>query len=145
MNNMEKVAEMLGVELEEEFTVEIFREDSFKLTEDGLFTYNRTTGAWERSLFMTEILTGEFEIIKLPKQILTEEEKAFLSAVTKPFRNRVEYVCKYKIDDDYERLYVKVLDDESDDERILFPRLKRGTMYKNMVCGRKYSLGDLSL
>ena len=76
---------------------------------------------------------------------LTQEEKEFLSAVIKPFKNRVEYIHKYKVNDDYERLYIKVSDDESNDECIMFPKFKMGTMYKGMERVRRYSIEDLNI
>ena len=76
---------------------------------------------------------------------LTQEEKEFLSAVIKPFKNRVEYIHKYKVNGDYERLYIKVSDDESNDECIMFPKFKMGTMYKGMEEAKKYTLEELGL
>lgn len=144
MNYMMQVANLLGVELYEEFKIEGYSGNvKYRLTEENL-EYLSSCGHWiSISSTLNNLLNGEHKVAKMP--ILDDVEKEFLSAVIKPFRNRIEYVCKYKINDDYERLYIKVSDDESDDERVIFPQFERGTMYKGMKPGRKYSLGDLSL
>ena len=137
MNNMEKIAEMFDIELEEEFTVELFKEDRFKFTADGLFVYSRPTKTWERSLFMTEILTGEFEIIKLPKPILTEKEKEYLSAVIKPFRDEVKHISKNKYDNE-EWIQIRTKQGLA-----LLPPFKEGLMYNGMELGKEYSVKEL--
>ena len=67
MNYYKQVAEMLGVELNEEFKVangDVLYEKPYKITVDGLL-YKDALG-WERSTFLHSIITGDIEIVKLP-------------------------------------------------------------------------------
>lgn len=83
MNYMKQVAQMLGVELDEEFKISGSRH-RYKFNETGLVGY--VCGSWADQLCsFTKILNGEYEIIKLPKALLTDEEKEYLSRVIKPF------------------------------------------------------------
>ena len=79
MNYISEVAKMLGVELEEEFKINDDSTNKFKLTNSGLFFLNHV-GVWGSCDHkLTQLLNGKHEIIKLPKSILTEEEKEYLS------------------------------------------------------------------
>ena len=68
MNYYKQVAEMLGVELNEEFKVAYgdgaLCEKSYKITVDGLF-YKNALG-WVGSSFMHSIIKGDIEIVKIP-------------------------------------------------------------------------------
>ena len=88
MNYIVEIADLLGVGLYKNFTIEGFEGTDFKLTANGLFYYNNRTFTWEKSLLLDDILTGQRKIIK---QILTEKEKEYLLAVIKPFKNKVNY------------------------------------------------------
>jgi hypothetical protein len=79
------IAEMLGVEIGEEFKISN-KPDVYKFTEyvlmgkDGNFTYNTF------SIFF-ELISGKEKIIKLPKKpILTEDEKAILRNLPKEYK-----------------------------------------------------------
>lgn len=73
--------------------------------------------------------------------ILDDVEKAYLSAVIKPFRNDVEYIEKriFSTGAEYIRICL------TEDETVNFPNFKRGTMYKGMEVYRKYTLEELGL
>ena len=73
--------------------------------------------------------------------ILTDKEKAYLSAVIKPFRNDVEYIEKriFSTGAEYIRICL------TEDETVNFPNFKRGTMYKGMEKDRDYTLKELGL
>lgn len=76
MNYMEQVAQMLGVELEEEFNVYKSKIVN-KFTEDGIVSYSKENQNWMRTYGLLEkLLTGKAEIIKKP--ILDEKEKRVL-------------------------------------------------------------------
>lgn len=62
MNYMKKVADMLGVALDEEFEIEGYGGSKFKITEEGLYNNN---GHRDVSLFHG-ILTGEIKIKRRP-------------------------------------------------------------------------------
>ena len=73
--------------------------------------------------------------------ILTEKEKAYLSAVIKPFRKNIKYIAKYTFSTEAE--YVKIYLNCND--YIVFPNFKRGTMYKGMKTNKEYTLEELGL
>ena len=76
-------------------------------------------------------------------EILTEREKAYLSAVIKPFRKDVEWIEKIKrYDGENEFIHITVKRSEDCCE---LPAFKKGTMYKGMEANKEYTLEDLGL
>lgn len=76
-------------------------------------------------------------------EILTEREKAYLSAVIKPFRKRIEYIEKtdnYYVDGKQFLSIGLVTDDHC-----YLPFFKKGTMYKGMEANECYTLDELGL
>lgn len=71
--------------------------------------------------------------------ILTEEEKAYLSAVIKPFRNEVLNIQKRSNYYEWISIVMKDL------EIICLPFFEEGTMYKGMEGNRKYTIEELGL
>ena len=71
--------------------------------------------------------------------ILTDKEKAYLSAVIKPFRKKVGYVKKI---DCGKREFLKIY---LEDDNIPFPFFTKGTMYKGMELNKRYTLEELGL
>ena len=113
------------------FTVKIKRNESIifskemKPNETGSNAYN----AW---------LEEEYE-----PTILTEKEKAYLSAVIKPFRKDIEYIVKFKrYSDKKEYIYMTM---KKDDDYCTLPIFKKGTMYKGMETNKRYTLEELGL
>lgn len=74
------------------------------------------------------------------KEILDEKEKEYLSAVIRPFKGRVDYIQK-EISDAREDIVVCV----AYDDYLSFPYFEKGTMYKGMELGKKYTLKELGL
>lgn len=78
--------------------------------------------------------------------ILDEAEKKYLSAVIKPFSDDVRDIRKmqsiYRLPDDGKE-YIKIR--MRSDEEINLPYFRKGTMYKRMELGRKYTLEELGL
>lgn len=74
-------------------------------------------------------------------QILTEKENAYISAVIKPFREKVEYIQKCFDLGSKAYIYIHVKKCGS----MIFPTFRKGTMYKGMEEGRKYTLEELGL
>lgn len=144
MNYMEQVAHMLDVELEEEFKVKVYGSYVFKITKDGL--YWKCNDGWERVLLtiMDDILCGRLEI---KKPILDEVEKEYLSGIIKPFRDKVECIVKRDYEMRYENEYIFIVfnDDGCMQIKMCFPSFKKGTMYKGMETGKKYTLEDLGV
>lgn len=74
-------------------------------------------------------------------KILTDEEKAYLSAVIKPFRKDVAHITKMDITySKREFICIRI-----NRECIIFPKFARGTMYKGMEANREYTLEELGL
>ena len=72
-------------------------------------------------------------------KILTEKEKAYLSAVIKPFREEVETIEKASFEEG-EQLQI------SDGDTVMaFPCFEKGTMYKGMEAYKEYTLEELGL
>lgn len=69
---------------------------------------------------------------------LTDKEEAYLSAVIKPFRERVECVRKMGFKKEFLKIYLK-------NETISFPFFTKGTMYKGMETDKAYTLEELGL
>ena len=139
MNYMEQVAQMLGVELEEEFKISIAGEYRFKLMEDGLVFFDTEIKSWEYAYDLTDLLSGRVEIIKLPKQILTDKEKEYLSNVIKPFRDTVKRIVKGY---DFGKEFICI---ELERGEIQLPYFEPDTMYKGMEIYKQYTLEDLGL
>jgi hypothetical protein len=78
------------------------------------------------------------------EKILNDAEKKYLSAVIKPFRDRVEFICKLN---SLERYGFQCIDIRFTDESIdmELPIFKSGTMYKGMEFGKEYTLEELGL
>ena len=71
--------------------------------------------------------------------ILTDEEKAYLSAVIKPFRGKVRSIGKVSFGgEEFLKIYLE-------DETFSFPFFTKGAMYRGMEEGREYTLEELGL
>lgn len=112
------------------FTVKVKRDESIifskemKPSETGSNVYN----AW---------LEAEYK-----PPILDDVEKAYLSAVIKPFRKRIKYFRKINhssVNNDQFLCIVLAGD------RCGLPNFKKGTMYKGMEVDKDYTLEELGL
>ena len=98
------------------------------------------------NLTITSMLSDDWEEYKEP--VLDEEEKKYLSAVIKPFRDRVVYIRKVKTGECNQFISIKVKRydyDEDSNEYIDLPYFRENTMYVNMEVGKEYSLKELGL
>ena len=144
-NVMKEVANALGIELEEEFRIEGYTR-RYKLSENGLEFWGDTCKDWCPSSGLEEILTGVCKIIKPSELILNDAEKEYLSAVIKPFRDRVIYIKKLEDgQDEYIGIVLQYYGSETDREGFVLPSFKRETMYKSMQAGKDYTLKQLEL
>ena len=74
--------------------------------------------------------------------VLDDVERAYLSAVIKPFRSRVQYIVKWKIYNDFKQfLHIELYRGDS----LSFPNFKADTMYRGMEVGKYYTLQELGL
>lgn len=74
-------------------------------------------------------------------KILTDKEKAYLSAVIKPFRDRIEYIEKRCFVSGTEYILISLQNNKT----LSFPTFKTGTMYKGMKSRKEYTLEELGL
>ena len=83
---------------------------------------------------------------KYKEPVLNEKEKEYLSAVIKPFRDRVVYILKVEAGECNWLISIKIKRyDEDSNEYIDLPYFRENTMYKNMLINREYTLEELGL
>ena len=144
-NKMNEVAKLLGVELEEEFRIEGLTR-KHKLTENGLRCWFDDFQQWYASYYIDELLTGEAKIIKIPKPILTDKEKEYLSLVIKPFRKHIITIRKIQ---NYKYEFIEIVIYSNVEgvscEVISFPYFNKGKMYKGIEINKEYTLKELGL
>lgn len=103
-------------------------------------------GSWfnNKDMFSDKFLNQTVEI-EVP-DILTKEEKEYLSSVIKPFRNRIVDVKKVGFGD-VNFIAITVVNelDQLSKENINFPYFKKDEMYKNMKENYSYTLEELNL
>lgn len=148
MNYMGKIAQMLGLEFNENFHIKldsnIILESEYRFTEKGLMRYHKFIEQWDFAIYDTflHLLDGKYEVVKIPESILTEQEKLSLSTVIKSYRKKVKYICKLTYHDyDKEYLYISL----NDGATTHLPDFDTNAMYKGMELGRYYSLEELGL
>lgn len=87
--------------------------------------------------------TGTLKVEKgyiVEKEILDDVEKEYLLNIIKPFRDKVEYVCKKgALRGEY--ISINIVKDST----ITFPNFKKNTMYKGMEKNKGYTLKELGL
>lgn len=144
-NKMEELARLAGLELEEEFRMDNYS-TKYKITKNGFMYWSDDYQQWNYTCGIEELFLGKRQIIKIPKPILDDKEKEYLSAVIKPFRNRVFYIRKYYFSSD-EFIEICVNYYQGGDDHLSFelPLFKKGTMYKGMQSDKEYTLEELGL
>lgn len=98
-----------------------------------------------KDLYNDKFLDQTIEV-EVP-DILDKKEKEYLSAVIKPFRDKVKAIIKFTcaMNSHY---YIKIVYDDNTWGKgmaITMPPFKKDTMYKNMKLGEKYTLEELGL
>ena len=142
MNHMKQVARMLGLEIGEEFFIKGCIDDfRFKFTEEDVgYFYD---GTWVSILcFLGNLLNGKWELVKIPKSLLTAKEKEYLSMVIKPFKDDIRFIHKYTCFNDTKEYLFGSAKDYS---HLEFPSFERGTMYRGMELCKEYTLEELGL
>ena len=89
----------------------------------------------------TEMLHWLSQEYKEP--ILTDEEKEYLSAVIKPFKNSIQYIGKFKLDDGFQQIRV-TYEGEHYASVIELPPFDND-IFKGMGIDKFYSLEELKL
>ena len=148
-NKMSEVAKLLGVELGEEFKIDgdglPWKSFKYKLDEEGLIFWEEDCQKWLGSEGLSCLLTGKAKIVKLPKQILTDSEKRYLSNVIEPFRDRVKYITRTENSlGEYIAIHSRLYTGWRSDVTLL-PEFEKGAMYKGMEINKRYTLEELGL
>lgn len=101
-------------------------------------------GGWifNKDLYSDKFLDQTIEV-EAP-DILTKEEKEYLSAVIKPFRDRIISIAKITTScNNREAILITYTETSARDFRL--PDFPKDTMYKNMSNGIAYTLEELGL
>ena len=140
MNHMKEVAQLLGLEIGEEFRIEGHSSNNiYRLTEENIEYLS--CGHWYSiSSTLNNLLNGEYKVAKMP--ILDDVEREYLSVVIKPFRDRVRIIYKFRYAySSSESIVISI----KDDNNVYLPSFERGTMYKGMELEKSYTLEELGL
>lgn len=129
-SKMKEVAQLLGVELGEEFKIKGIN-NTYRFTNDGLFDCHSN----EIVIKLCQLLKGEKEI---EKPILDKKEKEYLENLLKPFKDKVDYVEK-RNNSNRQYLDIKL----KSYEHIKLPYFEKNTMYKGMEVEKQYNLKEL--
>lgn len=119
--------------------------------EDKVYKYSNNNNNYLASLY-SEVKTDnglrldyrpilEAEVQILEEDILTDKEREYLSAVIRPFRDRVEFIKKVCSFGDEYYIEVSLINCECFE----LPYFKGNTMYENMEADKDYTLEDLDL
>ena len=154
MNYMKQVAEMLGVELGEEFMIsDCPKNFRYRITHKGLevFSIVIEDDKWEKIKIdlLDQLLVGRNKIIKLPKFILSEKEKKYLSDFIDPFKSQVTYIEKHYLKDfkgnEKEFISIGIKENEKYWRQMELPLYDAGKYYKGMNTSEHYTLEELGL
>lgn len=131
-SKMKEVANILGVELGEEFKIK-GTNYICRIEKDGLLVLNALT----LINVLIRLLTGEYEIEKL---VLDTIEKTYLENLLRPFKDKVKFVKKKEsINKEYLLFKLNI------DDWIVLPSFKKNSMYKGMKSEKGYTLKELGL
>jgi hypothetical protein len=117
-----------------------WEKDHYITLEDNQVVSER---GWVSGLCIDDFSANWWEEYKEP--VLDEKEKEYLENVLKPFKDRVKYVNKletYWVDNG-EFIFISLGDNIH--EHISLPCFPKGSMYKGMETGKKYTLEELGL
>ena len=131
-------------EIVENLTISQLQSEVDKLSNKVQEEYSNVISNRDKVNYLKEQLK---ELIKESKKeenkpILNEEEKEYLSAIIRPFRNKVECIIKFmSFDENKEYISIRIKDDSS----VALPFFERNTMYEGMEVHKEYTLKELGL
>lgn len=142
-NYMKEVANLLGVELGEEFKIKGFEEYVYRFGDNYLFAKADGRNEWFKTNLLEDLLNGAFEI---EKPILTEKEKEYLSNIIKPFKKeRNITITKYDYIGKCEIIRIALRHKYFGYDRMILPKFAKDTMYKGMKPEKEYTPEELGL
>lgn len=83
----------------------------------------------------------QYKTTFIKQEILDEEEKRYLRAVIRPFKDKVEHIekeCGYG-DQEFIHIHISYFDS------VNLPYFEKGTMYKKMKYNKQYTIEELGL
>lgn len=104
--------------------------------------YKDTNWSYHKDLYSDKFLDQTIEV-EVP-DILNKEEKEYLSAVIKPFRDRIISIAKITASCN-NREAILITYTETPTRAFRLPDFPKDTMYKNMSNGIAYKLEELGL
>ena len=116
---------------------EITLKGTFVKEEDNKKVYKLNLDKLEWENFYN--IDGDLYLCIKKEEILDDIEKEYLSAVIKPFRDRVKYIVKK------ERFKNEFIGVYFEEDVLIFPYFKKGTMYKGLEKYKEYTLEELGL
>lgn len=142
MNCIKEIVQILGVEIGEEFKIEGYEEAKYKFDDNLMRLF--PNGEWYTApQTLYKILDGRYKIVKIPKSVLTEEEREYLSYVIKPFRDEIEYIHKFTCPNSTKEYLLGFIKDIG--YHLELPPFIKGTMYCGIELGKEYTLEELGL
>lgn len=110
------------------------------------FKYSKEEWEKERFEILKEIeeVDKYFEELEKKRPKLTVEEKAYLSAVIKPFRDRVEFIKKRSFSTT-KRGKVEYIAMDLGTDDVCLPVFEKGKYYQGLELDREYDLEELGL
>ena len=116
--------------------MEDFRNLSFYLC-DFREDLTNTNG---REYDIIKIYQAEYKTVFSREEILDKAEKRYLAGIIRPFRSKVRSV--YKLVSIRNKEFINI---QLRDENFSLPYFEKGTMYKEMQTGKRYTLEELGL
>lgn len=89
---------------------------------------------------IVKIYSAEYKTVFSKEEILDKAEKKYLANVIRPFRSKVRSVYKMVSISNKEFINIQLRD-----ENFPLPYFEKGTMYKEMQTGKRYTLEELGL
>lgn len=154
MNYIQDLTKLLEVEIDEKFKLKCTRTGMtiagvYKLTLEGLVGVISCEEYRNIGYLLQEILYGKYEIIKLPKPILTDKEKEYLSRVIEPWKDKITYIEKHHFKDfegnEKEFISIGIKETEKYWRQMELPLYDAGKYYKGMTASDHYTLDKLEL
>ena len=109
------------------------------MTGSSLKDYNRVHG---RKIVEVKRPVEYETIYKKPQEILDKEEKEYLSAVIRPFKNKITYISKKQSQFESGREIIVIYTNMRGG---CLPSFRENTMYKGMELNKNYTLEELGL
>ena len=121
-------------------TIETLSGHKIKVFHKDKIIYERTYLVNKNNEDLLDFFNWLEEEYKPP--ILDDVEKAYLSAVIKPFRKRIKRIEKISNNFICGKQFLCV---ELTTDNLTFPVFEKGTMYKGMEANKRYTLEELGL